>query len=103
MKQKCEKCGKEHSCFSWEKRNICYSCREKEYREQIVEQVKNGEITEIDGESDIYCPHCGCVREIDDDYDLYGDGEHETYCGECDKAFIVETSVSYSFSTRRKD
>lgn len=99
----CEICGKEHSPLSWQK-NKCYSCRVKENQQDVQRQIVEGEITEVDCENEIYCPWCGCIYEIDDEYDLYDDGEHDGIeCPECERKFTVTTNVSYSFDTKRGD
>lgn len=85
---------------SWE--NECYSCRKETHRREIIEQIKSGEIIETDCEDDIFCPHCGYVYEIDDEYYLREDGEHRMQCPDCEKDFIVTTSVSYCFGTSRE-
>lgn len=105
MKAKCEVCGKPIDVLSWD-RKICYSCRKAEYAAEIKRQITSGEKTEVDCESEIYCPYCGEEIELEpcDDSDiLYCDGEHEVECPLCEKVFIVNTSVSYSYDTSRKD
>lgn len=101
MLKKCEGCGQEKYILSWDK--ICYSCQKEKHKEDIAQQIKEGEITEIECESDIYCPHCGEEYEIDDEYHLYSEGEYELVCQGCEKPFVVEIWVSYSYSTRRDE
>lgn len=94
MAKKCEKCGQKRHMFPWE--TECYSCG-------IKQQIKDGEITEISCEDEIYCPHCGEDYEIDvDNCELYVEGEYELVCYECRKPFSVEVRVSYSYSTYKK-
>lgn len=51
------------------------------------------------------CPHCGYVCDISDNewWRMYEEGEHEAECPSCDKEFLVETRVSFSFSTDQQD
>jgi hypothetical protein len=100
--KKCKTCGKEKQyLMSWE--TECYSCRGKRREREIKQQVENGEITGVDYEDAIYCPYCGLKHEADcEDDRFYVEGEHEFICDECEKEFLVDTSVSYSYSTSRK-
>lgn len=99
MKKICSTCGKEKYIFSWE--SECSRCSTERYHKEMKRQILAGERNSTDTESEIYCPYCGEIHEIDDEYDLYDDGWHETYCGSCDKAFTVVTSVSHYFDTER--
>lgn len=91
------KCGKHK--FSWE--DECYACKVKNYNAKIKEDILAGEVKSTDCESEIICPWCGEIYEIEDNYDLYQDGEHEVECGACDRKFIVTVNVSYSYDTSR--
>ena len=99
----CKTCGKEKKyMLSWE--TECYSCRKERNKKQIQQQIEDGEITEVDCEDEVYCPYCGLDHEADcEDTTFYEDGEHEFTCHECGKVFLVDTHVSYSYSTRRKE
>jgi len=78
----CKTCGKERNMMSWE--TECYSCRKERNRKEIQQQIESGEITEVDCEDEIYCPHCGFVHEADcDDDRLYIEGECEFICHGC--------------------
>lgn len=48
---------------------------------------------------DIECPYCGAGQNIDhDDGAGYSEGEkHQHTCRACDKVFVFETSVSFSY------
>lgn len=48
------------------------------------------------------CPYCGEFTPVEDNYELYNDGDHTVYCSHCDKSFIVNTYVSYSFESRKE-
>jgi transposase-like protein len=99
----CKTCGEEKNyMMSWE--TECYSCRKERNKKEIQRQIEDGEITEVDCEDEIYCPYCGLAHEEDYENEaFYIGGEHEFTCGECGKDFSVDTHVSYSYSTRRKD
>ena len=45
------------------------------------------------------CPYCDEEHNLDDVHDIYRDGLHELYCGNCGSEYEVYTSVSHSFST----
>ena len=100
--KKCETCGKENRhMFSWE--TECYSCRKERNKKQIQQQIEGGEITEVDCEDEIFCPYCGLAHEEDfEDEAFYVGGEHKFTCHECEEVFLVDTHVSYSYSTRRR-
>lgn len=99
MKKTCKACGKIGSMFSWE--DECYSCKRKSYRNELKRRIASGEVDSTDCESEIFCPYCGQIYEIDDAYELYEEGDHEVYCGNCDKNFRVTTNVSYHYDTER--
>lgn len=99
----CERCGRETYVGFNSKRGICYKCREKEYAEELKEQILSGETDCTDCEDNIYCPWCGDRYEIDEEYELYTDGGHDLTCYHCGKKFEVTTNVSYSFDTERVD
>lgn len=81
----------------------CYSCRKENHTREIRRQIEDGEITEVDCEDEIYCPYCGLGHEADcEDDRFYVEGEYEFICHECEKEFLVDTQVSYSYSTSRK-
>lgn len=48
------------------------------------------------------CPHCGAEYDIskNDHWELYDDDErHDATCPACDREFMIETHVKYTFST----
>lgn len=103
MKNKfCITCGRMFTAFdSWEKE--CYSCKIESERRTVKEAILSGETTETHCEQDIICPWCGETIEPDCECrEAYEDGEHEFACPECDKVFCLETTVSYSYSTKRE-
>ena len=54
---------------------------------------------------DVECPYCGCWQEINHD-DGYGYGEDEVYeqeCGDCEKTFVFNTSISYYYDAKKAD
>lgn len=101
-KTTCKECGKMIMVCSFEE-ELCFSCKKKKYRNDAKRNVENGEVTEFDCEDEIYCPYCGEVYEIEDEYELYIEGEHEVECPFCERAFTVNVNVSYSYDTRRAE
>lgn len=99
----CGTCGKEKQyMMSWE--TECYTCRKKNNAKNIQRQIEDGEITEVDCEDAIFCPYCGLEHEADCENDaFYVEGEYTFTCHECGKDFLVNTNVSYSYSTSRKN
>ena len=47
----------------------------------------------------VRCPYCGATTDPQEteQYELFEDGDHETWCAECDKYYTVGTMVSYTF------
>lgn len=74
----------------------------------IQEQIAAGD-EDVDTYSTDYviCPYCGCAHETclgyEDFPEIYEDGDHELECDECGKIFVMETTVIYSWQTRRAD
>jgi len=85
----------------------CPDCLAKEKAEAAARQAKKiargVEAGEFCSEPHIYCPHCGHEMEVDDDYELYEEGEHKRTCGLCNKAFLIETEHSIDYSTRKPE
>ncbi len=104
MEKICKICGKSRFMFSWE--DICCTCKQKEDIAKIQRQIKDNE-EDVDTFSTDYvvCPYCGHAMDTcygyEDFPEIYEEGEHEIECGECEKTFILETMVSYSYETRR--
>lgn len=106
----CARCGKEKHIYGNHK--YCMKCEQELEQEKIQQEFKDFyEKAEEDEEFDTYstdyviCPHCGYAIPTDFGYEdfpeAYEDGDHEITCPECDKNFILETSVSYSYETRK--
>ena len=55
--------------------------------------------------SDINCPYCDCVLDIDhDDGKGYAEDRlHEQQCRECDKYFVFSTVISYDYYPEKAD
>jgi len=98
-KRECPGCGKEADLMTWE--TNCYRCRQKDYSNGIMAEIISGEKEETYCEDEVYCPHCGEVQTMTDCWDHYEEGEHEYTCQDCDKEFVIDTTVRYLFSTRR--
>jgi len=55
--------------------------------------------------SDVECPYCGEGQDINHD-DGYGYDEARTYeqeCGDCEKTFVYETSIIFSYEASTAD
>jgi DNA-directed RNA polymerase subunit M/transcription elongation factor TFIIS len=86
----CTKCGGYVSVFGGVGHpDECASCKSL------------GEPEEVTHADIIRCPACGHEMKVSDfdSGELYGDGEHDVTCDECDHEFEVSTSVSYSFQS----
>ena len=66
------------------------------------------ECSELDRDKDkvshsnlIRCPKCKHQENVSegDQYDLFGDGEHDVTCGECGHEYEISTWVSYTFKS----
>ncbi|MCM1167094.1 MAG: hypothetical protein NC401_13900 [Ruminococcus sp.] len=108
MKKICSRCGKEREMLSWE--NTCWACSKLNALEQTQAAIRAAEHDEmVDTRSDDYiiCPYCGAALETDVGYadfpEIYEEGDHELECEECGKTFVLNTIVSYSWETEKKD
>ena len=80
----------------------CKPCSQRLIDEQIKAFEDSGETT--DYEDDIICPYCGSKHEADSETSaFYTDGEHDFDCGTCSNSFTVETMVSFTYSTHKKE
>jgi len=54
---------------------------------------------------DVECPYCGKDQEINhDDGFGYEEGvSHEQECGNCEKAFVFQTSISFYYESYKAD
>ena len=94
----CEKCVVKN--LSEEERR---KTKRKEWIEESIKEMDEGEDGQFDFENNIICPWCGDEWYADFEDDYYADeGEHETQCYSCDKAFIIDTNVSITYSMRRE-
>ena len=106
MNKLCKICGTIKNMFSWE--DTCYSCQKQQELKRIQEEIKAGK-EKVDTFSTDYviCPYCGYAYETcygyEDFPELYDEDDHEIECYECGKTFVLETTVSYSWETRRID
>jgi len=85
----------------------CYSCLKEEHIDAVKEEIANGETTSTYLEDCVFCPYCGDELNnipMDDNHaELFMEGEYEWECGACEKVFLVEVHVTFSYSTERKD
>ncbi len=68
----------------------CYDCGQLDTAKKPVRH-----------ETFVRCPKCNHCEDITDGdcYELYGDGEHNFTCDECDYDFEVVTHVAYEFES----
>lgn len=111
-KDNCIKCGTHRNelnevpwCHRFDHSNpennriICKPCRRKEDNEQI-EKFQASE-TDLEFTDDIICPFCGEKHESDgESIAFYAEGCHDFDCGNCHQTFVVETTVSISYTTK---
>lgn len=90
-----ERCPQCHtwisSLFNTKKhKHLCTEC------EDLIQSNE-----EVSHSSRLRCPSCKYSWEISDgeDYQCYEDGEHDVTCGSCGHEFVVNTSVSYTFTS----
>jgi hypothetical protein len=63
------------------------------------------DVAEVRHDDRVRCPHCRHVFSMGDyisvncRYEFYADGAHEMTCLKCDGVIVVETSVSYTFTS----
>lgn len=100
MSKICKSCGKVFQGLSFE--DECYTCKKEAYYKKIKQQLLDGEEDCTFSESEVICPWCGEIYEIDDEWYLYQEGEHNLECPFCQKHFVLTTNVSYFFDTERK-
>lgn len=107
MMKKCERCGELKDMMSWE--SLCYQCfkaKNLEDSQRSVREPEDGEDIDTFSSDYVICPYCGCAIPTDLPYsdfpEIFIDGDHEIDCPECEKTYILETGVSYSYETRRK-
>lgn len=104
MRKDCKVCGKETNLPSFE--DTCYSCLIKQNLKRVQEQIEANE-EDVDTSSSDYviCPYCGDATETcygyEDFPELFEDGEHTITCEECGRSFILETTISYYYKTKR--
>jgi hypothetical protein len=67
--------------------------------------LQGGDCLDFMANSNPKCPHCGHDCNVNDmeAWQLYEEGEHDLECPSCDGAFIVSTSVKFSFSTDEQE
>lgn len=100
MVKTCKSCGKEFYGLSFE--TECYTCKKASYYNAIKQSLMDGEEDCTTSEAEVICPWCGEIYEIDDEWHLYQEGEHNLECPCCQKRFVLTTNVSYFFDTERK-
>ena len=105
MIKKCEKCGKEKPMMFFE--TFCDECEEQirlELAQKLAEEEKSFDTF---SDSFVICPYCGNALCTDVSYsdfpEIYEEGDHKLTCPECDKDFILNTYVSYSYETEKID
>ena len=108
----CKRCGKER--WVWDADGICSTCHQEIKQEKIqkdfddfYKDAEEGETFDTWSDEFVICPYCGYAIPTDLGYEdfpeLYEDGGHDIDCPECEKSFVLETSVSYSWETKKKE
>lgn len=109
--ENCRDCGTHKSKLKerpWSRRDKnaklwyyqCKPCR----TEEINKKIESYEWDELDtyAEDNVICPFCGQVHESDgESIEFYADGDHEFECSECENTFLLETNVSFSYTTTK--
>ena len=52
---------------------------------------------------DIECPYCGFEQDICNDNKYEQDQQHQAECSKCEKTFVFETEISYSYTAYKAD
>lgn len=108
----CKRCGKER--WVWDADGICSTCHQEIKQEKIqkdfddfYKDAEEGETFDTYSTDFVICPYCGYAIPTDYGYEdfpeAYEDGDHEIDCPECKKTFVLETAVSYSWETKKKE
>lgn len=103
----CERCGKNKPMLSWE--SLCYECQEivelEKIQANILEATDDEEVDTLSSNY-VICPYCGEAMDTcygyEDFPELYEEGDHLVTCPNCDKEFVLETSISYYYETHKK-
>lgn len=87
MSDSCETCGQYLSTDGNGKRR-CFECEDVEKDDGEISHNKL-----------VRCPHCRKTWEpaAAEQCEVFKDGDHSIWCCDCDKFFVVNTSVSYTF------
>lgn len=51
----------------------------------------------------VVCPYCGHRNEPEPELEDYEEGQHERECGDCEKEFLLNVSVSWSWQSNRPE
>jgi uncharacterized Zn-finger protein len=103
----CERCGKNKLMLSWE--SLCYECQKivelEKIQANILEATDDEEVDTFSSDY-VICPYCGEAMDncygYEDFPELYEEGDHLVTCPNCDKEFVLETSISYYYETHKK-
>jgi DNA-directed RNA polymerase subunit RPC12/RpoP len=91
--EKCYRCGgRTDSLFGTGHRKLCAGCKDFDSDED-----------EVTHKSRVRCPHCRESEDVFDDDppgDIFDEGEHDVTCSHCGREFVVETRVTYEFTSR---
>ena len=103
----CERCGKNKVIFSWERH--CWKCQKEVEKERIqseITEAEEGEEVDTFSSDYVICPYCGNALETcygyEDFPEIYEECNHTITCPECNKKFILNTSISYYYETHKK-
>jgi len=87
--ERCESCGR-FIVFGTGKSTACSLCKTINESSKIVKHDKF-----------IRCPKCSSTFTAEDlsEFDIYEDGEHDIDCPNCKYFFVIETIITYNFSS----
>ena len=105
-KIKCSECGREYiSLYQTDKPFVCSRCiKDAEHKKEkafITSPECDKDYEPFSTDDGYFCPYCGEFIDVDDDYEMYTEGDHDVECPCCERSFIVDTCISMSFTSRR--
>jgi len=83
----------------------CQDCEEKRIQSEIENFQKEHEEDDYQYSNDgVICPYCGYLHKPDSESSyFYNDGDENIECSNCGNEFNIETYISYSYTTTKKE